>query len=227
MPFKLFSRIAERYDLANRLLSLGLDILWRKRLLSEVANTKPDLNNLLDIACGTGDVLVLAQKTFSEKVALTGLDPCLNMLKRAQKKLGKRAKLVRGIAEELPFKGEKFDAITVAFGVRNFSNRLKGLKEIRRVLKPRGVLGVLEFSPPDNGNLLSHLGWFYTEKVVPRLGSFITGDCEAYAYLSSSISKFPTPKTFTREVENIGFETVKVVKFLPSPTVLYIFVKQP
>ena len=220
-----FSRIADRYDLANRILSFGLDILWRKTLLRELKSLNPSPDRFLDIACGSGDILRFAKEFFPKGVRFFGLDPCGKMLDIAQKRVGKYCCLVRGKAENLPFKSGVFDIITVAFGVRNFEDRKKGLREIFRTLKGGGILGILEFSPPENGNSLEHLGWYYTKRVVPLLGGLITGNREAYNYLASSIERFPIPQKLLKELEKIGFKPLRVRKFKPSPAVLYILQK--
>ena len=225
MPFKVFSRIADRYDLANRLLSFGSDLFWRKALIRELKRIQPNPKRFLDIACGSGDVLALAKEKYPKGVGFVGLDPCGEMIEVAQKKVGSFAFLIRGQAENLPFKGGSFDIVSVSFGVRNFSDRLGGIREIFRVLKPKGVLGVLEFSPPEKGNLFLKLGWFYTERLVPLLGGIIAGDRSAYEYLARSIAQFPKAKDFVREVESVGFKTLEVRKFPPSPAVLYLFEK--
>ncbi|HIO42278.1 MAG TPA: ubiquinone/menaquinone biosynthesis methyltransferase [Aquifex sp.] len=221
-----FSRIADRYDLANRILSFGLDILWRKTLLREIKALNPSPNRFLDIACGSGDILRFAKDFFPKGVKFFGLDPCGRMLNIAQRRVGKYCCLVRGRAENLPFKGGVFEVVTVAFGVRNFEDRRGGLREIFRTLKRGGILGILEFSPPSNGNPLEHLGWCYTKRVVPLLGGVITGDRGAYDYLASSVERFPTYTEFLRELEEIGFKPVKVRRFIPSPAVLYV-VRKP
>ena len=220
-----FSRIAPRYDLANRVLSLGLDLLWRKKLVERLVKLKPTPQRFLDIACGSGDILRLALKSFPKGVLFIGLDPCGEMLDIAQRRLSKNVFLLKGRAENLPFKGESFDIATVAFGVRNFADRKRGLDEIYRTLRGGGVLGILEFSPPSNGNIFEHLGWWYTKRVVPLLGGLITGDREAYGYLASSIERFPTAEKFLSELEGVGFRPLKVERLTPSPAVLYILKK--
>ena len=217
-----FSRIARRYDLANRVLSLGLDILWRKTLLREIKSLKPSPERFLDIACGSGDILSFAKDYFPKGVKFFGLDPCGEMLGIAQRRVGSYCCLLKGRAENLPFKGETFDIVTVAFGVRNFEDRKRGLSEIYRVLKGGGVLGILEFSPPGDGNPLLSLGWLYTKYLVPLLGGVITGERGAYDYLAESIERFPTPALFIKVLKSTGFIPLKVKAFPPSPAVLYI-----
>ena len=227
MKTLLFSRIARRYDFANRVLSLGLDTLWRRTLLEEILKFQPSPERFLDIACGSGDILSLAKDYFPKGVKFIGLDPCGEMLKIAQKRLDNSCPLIKGRAENLPLKSKTFDIVTVAFGVRNFEDRQRGLSEIYRVLKGGGLLGILEFSPPGdgNGNTIENIGWWYTKRLVPLLGGVITGNREAYRYLAESIERFPTPALFLKELKGIGFIPLKVKKFLPSPAVLYILGK--
>ncbi|WP_367883574.1 ubiquinone/menaquinone biosynthesis methyltransferase [Thermococcus peptonophilus] len=172
---ELFNSIAERYDLANRLISLNLDCCWRRRTCEEALEALSPAGggriSVLDVACGTGgDMLRCLKKKLDEKgicAEFYGLDCSENMLEVAKKKVP-FARLVPGFAEEMPFDDESFDFITVAFGVRNFFDRRKAIGELYRVLKPDGVLAVLEFSR--NPSILGKLAWFYTERVVPLVG---------------------------------------------------------
>ncbi len=221
----LFSKIAPTYDLANRILSFGMDLRWRKKLVLETKNYKPNAEKILDLACGTGDVIKITKEIFSEKVCYVGLDPCGEMLNIARNRLDKRVSLIRGLAENLPFKGETFDVIFISFGLRNFSDRKKALSEIYRILRPKGVISVLEFTKPTGKNPLSKWGWLYTKYAVPALGGLISGNFEAYRYLSRSIEKFPPADEVVEEFSNAGFKPLKVKSLPPSPSVLFIFEK--
>ncbi len=221
----MFDQISRKYDIANRVLSLGMDTLWRKKALKEAFKHLPAKKiDMLDIACGTGDMLTTAKEIFKDRLNLgVGLDPSLKMVERAKSKCRNlNFHLVLGTAENLPFKENSFDLITVAFGVRNFKNRQKGLKEIYRTLKEGGILTILEFSPPSNGNFLEKLSWFYTKRIVPLLGGVITGNKEAYSYLSNSIERFPTSENLSKELKHIGFQVLVVKKLFPPITVLYV-----
>ena len=227
MPiFSLFSKIASNYDLANRVLSLGMDIGWRKTLVGWSHRFKPDAERILDLACGTGDVVKEAKKVFPKGVRYIGLDPCGEMLNVARKRLDGEIPLVRGVAENLPFKEGVFDVVFISFGLRNFSDRKQALGEIYRVLKPGGVVSVLEFTKPVGKNPLSALGWLYTKYAVPLLGGEISGDFEAYRYLARSIEHFLTPEEVVKEFAQSGFKPLKVELFKPAPTTLFIFCRR-
>ncbi len=221
----MFDAIARRYDLANNVISLGLHRFWKKKALRESARyLKGGSVRMLDIACGTGDLLQLAERYIPRLKLKVGLDPSFNMLALACAERGENL-LVKGKAERLPFFPETFDLITVSFGVRNFENRRRALEEIRRVLKVGGIFTVLEFSKPEGDGVIQKLGWFYTEKLVPLLGGLISGNREAYDYLVGSIEAFPTPRGLVEEVGKVGFRTLKVERLFPPVTVLYIFEK--
>ncbi len=221
---RLFDSIAERYDLANHLTSLGTHLLWKRIFVKEIKAAfggKP--SRILDIACGSGDVADLLLKSFGKGTPVVGLDPSGSMLRCARRRFQKReVSLVRGKAESLPFKGESFDVVSTSFGIRNFSDRHSAVREIRRVLKRGGIFAVLEFSKPEDG-LLGKLSWWYTEKVVPILGGLLTGNGEAYRYLASSIADFPSPEGLSKEIEREGFEKLKVRRLFPPVAVLYLF----
>lgn len=221
----MFDSIARRYDLANHVISLGMHLFWKKKALRESRNfLKREEISILDLACGTGDLLKFAEEIFPKAKEKVGLDPSGEMLQRAVRR-GLKAHFIRGAAEYLPFKDNSFDLITVSFGVRNFENRGKAFEEIFRVLKPDGIFTVLEFAKPDNGDLFQNLSWCYTKRVVPTLGGIISGSKEPYEYLAQSIERFPLPKNLTEEVERKGFKTLKVERLFPPITVLYIFKK--
>ncbi len=221
---RLFDSIAERYDLTNHLTSLGTHLIWKRIFVQEIKAAfggKP--SRILDIACGSGDVAELLLKQFGKKTSVVGLDPSENMLRCARRRFQKReVSLVRGRAESLPFKGSSFDIVSTSFGIRNFSDRHSAVGEIRRVLKRGGIFAVLEFSKPGNG-LFGKLTWWYTERVVPLLGGFLTGNGKAYRYLAVSIADFPPPEGLSKEIERKGFERVKVRRLFPPIAVLYLF----
>lgn len=206
---QMFDTISGKYDDLNRLISFGLDVKWRKKVIKIVIDTKP--KSILDIATGTGDLaLKLCGSGASE---IIGLDISEGMLKQAQKKaavqnLTDKLSFVQGDSEVLPFSDATFDAITVAFGVRNFENLEKGLSEIYRVLKPKGVFVVLETSVPlktpyKQGYKL------YTNYVLPLIGKLFSKDKVAYAYLSESASVFPHGQAFNNILQKIGFINVE------------------
>ena len=202
---QMFDTIANEYDGLNRVISLGIDTKWRKRLVKLVKEKQPE--KILDIATGTGDLAIALAETGAEQII--GLDISKGMLEVGQKKivaknLDKTIQMVLGDGERLPFENNHFDAITVAFGVRNFEDLEQGLKEILRVLKPGGILAVLETSVPTKTPIKQ--GYFlYTRYIVPLIGRLFSRDRNAYAYLSESAAAFPHGKAFNNILGKIGF----------------------
>lgn len=188
----MFDRIARRYDLLNRILSLGLDRRWRRKAAAALA--LGDRARVLDLACGTGD-LALAILARHPDAELVGLDPSRAMLDIAGDKAarrGARLALEVGIAEELPFDDASFDGVSIAFGLRNVPDRARALGEMARVTRPGGRVVVLELGEP-RGRILGPLARFHVHRVVPRLGALLSGARE-YRYLERSIAAFPPPE---------------------------------
>ncbi|WP_297460013.1 ubiquinone/menaquinone biosynthesis methyltransferase [Thermococcus sp.] len=216
MVRELFNSIAERYDLVNRLTTLGLDKRWRRKAC-ETALTYLDVKKprILDVACGTGDMIRCMMKRLEKRgvpARFYGLDCSERMLEIARKKVP-FAELRVGNAEDIPFPDGSFDLVSVAFGLRNFSEREKAISEIHRVLKQGGILLLLEFSR--NESPLGKLAWFYTRSVVPIIGGILTGNREAYNHLLRSIEAFPSPEELSREFEKRGFEVLTIRWFFP------------
>jgi demethylmenaquinone methyltransferase/2-methoxy-6-polyprenyl-1,4-benzoquinol methylase len=208
---QMFDNISGNYDGLNRVISFGTDIKWRKKVLSIVAAKKP--KTVLDIATGTGDLAILLSKTNAEKII--GLDISVGMLevgkkKISQKKLADKIEMVLGDSENLPFENNSIDAVTVAFGIRNFENLEKGLSEIVRVLKPNGVFVILETSVPHKFPFKQGYS-FYTKKILPLIGRLFSKDNSAYAYLSESASVFPHGEALSNILRKIGFIEVKAM----------------
>ncbi|MBP7295351.1 MAG: ubiquinone/menaquinone biosynthesis methyltransferase [Acidobacteria bacterium] len=206
----MFAGIAHRYDLLNHLLSLGTDIRWRRAAVRRWASRLPaGRPELLDLCCGTGDLARLMAR-FGP---VTGCDFCLPMLARGRDKLRRRAHrghaicLAAGDALELPFPDGCFDGLMVAFGVRNFADLDAGLREMRRVLRPGGVAGILEFSQPTLP-VFRPLFLFYFHRVLPALGRLVSGRGGAYRYLPESVAAFPDTPTFAAQLEAAGFRDV-------------------
>ena len=194
-----FSKIADRYVVTNHVLSLGTDILWRKKVARIVRSWQP--TELLDIATGTGDLALEFQRVMPD-CAVTGSDFCPEMLAYATSR-GVRETLVAD-ALDLPFEDASFSVVAVAFGLRNMADYAKALQEMQRVIKPGGHLLVLDFSLPEN--LLRGPYTFYLDKVLPHLAGFITRQPGAYHYLSASIKTFPSGETMTSLIAEQGFD---------------------
>jgi len=202
---EMFDNISGTYDGLNRVLSFGIDQGWRKQLIIRLVARRPA--KVLDVATGTADLAIaIAQATQSE---VTGLDLSPGMLAVGRKKvtaryLDHKVVLVQGDSEALPYPDASFDAVTVAFGVRNFENLEKGLAEIRRVLRPGGVLLVLEFGRPKSA--LVRAGYnFYSATLLPFIGRLVSKDARAYSYLPESVRAFPSGSDFVSIMSRVGF----------------------
>lgn len=206
---QMFDNISENYDDLNRVISFGIDVKWRKKVLQLVAQKKP--KTILDIATGTGDLAILLAKTNAEKII--GLDLSEGMLeigkkKIIQKNLQHTIEMVLGDSEKIPFQDDYFDAITVSFGIRNFETLEKGLAEILRVLKPQGIFVILETSVPTRFPYKQGYG-FYTRYILPVIGKLFSKDSVAYGYLSESANNFPFGESLNNILRKIGFIEVK------------------
>ncbi len=207
----MFDSIAPRYDLLNRLLSGGIDQSWRRRAVRLVSSERPV--RVLDVATGTADLAVIAAEQGISKVV--GVDIAEEMLAIGREKVSRKGfddivELRRGDAERLPFSDNQFDAVMVAFGVRNFENLEYGLSQIHRVLRPKGQIVVLEFSSP-RGFPIRQLYGFYGRHILPRVGKLISGYEFAYTYLPESIQGFPDGDRFLSELRKAGFRDVNVI----------------
>ncbi len=202
---QMFDTISGNYDGLNRVISLGIDTKWRNRVVAILKKKQPQ--NILDIATGTGDLAIKMIKTGAKKIV--GLDISTGMLEVGKKKvrdknLGETIEMIVGDSEKLPFPDNSFDAITVAFGVRNFEHLEMGLTEIYRVLKPSGTFVVLETSVPTTSPFKQGYR-FYTKYVLPLIGKLFSKDRSAYTYLSKSAAVFPYGGAFNNILSKIGF----------------------
>lgn len=206
---KMFDNISSNYDGLNRVISFGIDVKWRKKVVQLVEQSKP--KSVLDIATGTGDLAINMVNTGATKIV--GLDLSEGMLavgrkKITQKDLGEKIEMIQGDSEALPFSDSSFDAITVAFGVRNFENLEKGLKEILRVLRPGGLFVILETSVPTRFPFRQGYN-LYSGYLLPLIGKLFSKDKEAYSYLSKSAASFPHGKKFNNILAKTGFTTIE------------------
>jgi len=202
----MFDDIAFKYDFLNRFLSAGIDVGWRKKAIQQIASLKP--KTILDVATGTADVAIMASGILKPE-KITGIDISDGMLEIGRQKVEKAGlkgiiELLNGDSETINFKDNTFDAVTVAFGVRNFQQLEKGLSEILRVLKPGGKLVVLEFSKPKMPGVKSMYN-LYMKVICPNIGKLFSKNRNAYKYLDESIQKFPEGKNFTQILDNLGY----------------------
>ncbi len=220
---KLFNRIAGRYDFLNHFLSFGIDKLWRKKLLKLINRENPQ--SVVDIATGTGDMLVLLHKSGVKNIH--GIDPSNLMLQQAKKKINKRQiskkiKLHTGYAENLPFSNDTFDVASIVFGLRNFENAEASLSEIRRILHPARLksmerqgysIFILEFDMPQK-KLIRYLYLFYLNRIIPFFGKLFSGDKTAYTYLAKSIQNFSENTDVNVLLKQSGFSDVNSIPLL-------------
>lgn len=206
---QMFDTISDDYDNLNRMMTFGTDIGWRKNVVRMVNDTKPE--SILDIATGTGDLAIMMATTSAQRIV--GLDLSDGMLSVGKEKvkalnLQNKIEMMLGDSENLPFKDNTFDAITVSFGVRNFETLEKGLSEILRVLKPNGIFVILESSVPTKFPFKQGYN-IYTKTIVPLMGKLFSKDQKAYEYLQESMKNFPYGEALNKILSNVGFKNVK------------------
>ena len=218
----MFDRIAPTYDRLNRLLSLRSDVRWRDCVARSLAARCA--RSVLDVATGTGDLLLAIDRRLPRLTRAAGVDLAPEMLHIARDKLaraGCAAKLTLGDAHQLPFKEHAFDAVTVAFGIRNMADRPRALAEMHRVLSHGGTLAVLEFSLPESARLRA-LYLTYFRHVLPAIGQLVSGDGQAYRYLNASVEAFPSRKHFTAMLQDAGFAQVTTRLLTFGVAMLYL-----
>lgn len=205
---EMFGAIAGRYDLLNRLLSFGIDRRWRAQAVRAALGPRP--RRILDVATGTAD-LALSLKRAAPQAEVIGLDFSEEMLALGRKKVARQGlelPLLQGDAQQLPFADASFDAVTVAYGLRNFSDRARGLREMQRVLRPGGRLVVLEFPPPPGG-LFGRAFRYYFLRLTPVIAGALSGHRSAYEYLGQSVLEFPAPPELADMMRAAGFCQVR------------------
>ena len=222
----MFDKIAWRYDFLNHFFSLHIDKNWRRKAVNELRGLP--LDQVLDVATGTADLAITIQKRL-QPVHVTGVDISEGMLAIGRQKIEKKGlkqqiSLQYGDSEALPFAENMFDAVTVAFGVRNFEHLEKGLSEMFRVLKPGGKAVILEFSIPQN-RIFRSVYFFYFLRILPFAGRLISKDAQAYSYLPDSVQSFPHGVEFKEKLENCGFSNAKVRKLTFDIASIYTGVK--
>ena len=217
----LFNKIARHYDSLNTFFSFGMDKIWRKKLVEQIRGS----SLILDIATGTGEVALETVKKL-ESSQVIGIDPSGQMLRFAKKKCEsiKKITLVQGYAEDLPFRNDAFDAITIAFGIRNTVNPLQSLREMNRVLKPGGKVAILEFTIPKN-KIFAPVYLFYFKKFLPFIGSFFGSKTE-YKYLSDSTSEFPQREKFLKIMKEAQFMPQEYIELMIGTVIIYTGIKE-
>ncbi|GHT74170.1 demethylmenaquinone methyltransferase [Bacteroidia bacterium] len=206
----MFNDIAKSYDLLNHLLSMGIDRLWRRKMVKIATRYNPCA--ILDLATGTADLAIAMARAGAERIV--GVDISEQMIAVGQQKVT-RKKMERLIhlqvadGEQLPFEDNSFDMVTVAFGIRNYENRQAGFAEILRVLRPQCRFLMLEFSIPQRA-VMGYIYRFYFFKILPLVGKIISRHSSAYAYLPQSVDTFPCPRDVTKELLKVGFESVDI-----------------
>lgn len=214
----MFDDIASTYDLANRVLSFGIDIQWRKKGCDKAFEIlgKKALTQITDVATGTGDLLIYwreqAKKNGVDIEKYVGIDPSVGMLDVARKKVD-FAQFIEGKAQDLPIEDESTDVISISYGIRNVVDRMEALHEFNRALKPNGIVMILEFTKQDRSGMVDKVVDFGMKKVLPRVGGLISKNYEAYKYLPESIEEFLTTDMLAKELEEAGFEMKYVKSF--------------
>ncbi len=212
----MFDNIAKTYDIANRVLSFGVDKGWRKEACDKTfaLYNKKDITTILDVACGTGDMCEYWDKRAKIQNIhikdIYGVDPSSGMLEMAKEK-GLNAKFIQAQAKDLPNKDNSIDILSISYGLRNVVDRQEGLEEFFRVLKPGGMLVILEFTKLQKQTFISRLRDFYMKKILPTIGGLLSKNYEAYNYLPNSIEGFLTKEKLIEELKEIGFD-IKVAK---------------
>lgn len=220
----MFSRIARRYDLANRLLSGGVDVWWRRRLMRAVRRLAPA--DVLDLATGSGDVAFALSRHLPASTRITGMDFCQPMLDEAVIKQqaaaprGANITFRQGDGLALPCPDATFDAVTISFGLRNMADRHRCLCEMRRVLRPGGRVHVLEFSQPYGW--FRPLYYFYTKRILPPIAGWLTGDRAAYDYLNATIEAYPGHAAMSEELRRAGFGSVTATRMTLGIVALHV-----
>ena len=227
----MFDDIASTYDKANRVLSMGIDIQWRKKGCDKAFEIlgKKELGQVTDVATGTGDLLIYWKEQAAKNGVIidnyVGIDPSAGMLEVARGKVD-FAEFIEGKAQALPVEDESTDVISISYGIRNVVDRVEALEEFHRALKPEGLVVILEFTKQDRSGLVDKIVDFGMKKVLPKIGGFISKNYEAYKYLPESIEEFLTTEMLAKELEEAGFEMKYTKSFSMGISTLLIAQKK-
>ena len=210
---KMFNDIAKTYDLANRILSMGIDKTWRKKACNMAFNFygETKIDRIVDVACGTGDLMIdwenVAKSNGIEVDEIVGIDPSVGMMEVGKTKIPHRTFIEAG-AESMPLEDESADFISISYGIRNVVKRKEGLQEFARVLKKGGLCIILEFTRNDKQNLSSKITKFYMNNLMPHIGGLVSKNKDAYTYLPESIEAFITADQMVEELKEVGLEPI-------------------
>ena len=212
----MFDSIAKSYDLVNKILSFGIDKKWRNEAVKESFKFLNQVDiKILDVACGTGDMVknwIEISNKYNKKIEIKGIDPSKEMLNIAKKKFPD-IEFIQNYATELLFDNDNFDVVSISFGIRNIIETQKAMDEFYRILKRKGILLILEFTKSDKKNKFRNYVDFYTEKLSPIIGGFLSKNQKAYKYLPDSIQNFYTQEHLSKMLEKTGFEIKKIKSF--------------
>lgn len=223
----MFDEISKNYDMANRILSMGVDISWRRNACNIAFNLydKTTIPSIVDVACGTGDMIYFwlesAKRNGIEITQIGGIDPSGGMLSVAKRKMP-QVEFAQASADLLPLEDNSVDIISISYGIRNVVNRVEAIKEFQRVLKPGGLLVILEFTKNEKQNFTDFIVDFYMNKVLPILGNLVTKHKEAYTYLPNSIEEFLTTEKLSKELDDNGLKPVCVKPFTMRISTLFV-----
>lgn len=212
---EMFNDIAKTYDLANRILSMGVDKTWRKRACNKALSLygKSHLDKIIDVACGTGDLMIdwkrIATSNGVSVDEIVGVDPSVGMIEVGKTKI-KDGVFIEAGAEAMPIESSSADILSISYGIRNVVKRKEGLEEFARVLKPNGLVVILEFTKNDKKNFPAKLTRFYMNNMMPHIGALVSGSKDAYTYLPDSIENFITTKQMCEELRSVGLEPIFV-----------------
>ena len=224
---KMFNDIAKTYDLANRILSMGIDKPWRKKACNMAYNFygKSHLTKIVDVACGTGDLMIdwenVAKTNGIEIDDIVGVDPSVGMMEVGKTKIPHRTFVEAG-AESMPINDESADIISISYGIRNVVQRKEGLKEFARVLKKGGLCVILEFTKNDKNDFPAKLTKFYMNNLMPHIGGLVSKNKDAYTYLPKSIDAFITTKQMCEELKEVGLEPIFVKGYSMNMSTTFI-----